>query len=274
MSTLRPVKDISEYKRLKEALRDRFENERTGDQVLFRDQTKILQPLINTQQQTVNAIKEGQDTSATALTNALVPFTRELRTRNQQVDMLAQQPFYNQELPAISNVPKEFVHIDLDADLNETDRENLQDMSFELPSVVFDNKTIQETLEKIKTKNRIIGQMLGKKGPKVDAREKLQYESRRETLVTYRQKILGLQGAKQFVSTPKKTGKGLKTKIIDVIYYPSVGDLCTKLTELDAAKRAGNTGLENKINSILDELLRVKAIDKNEYDALYKKMFA
>ena len=78
---------------------------------------------------------------------------------------------------------------------------------------------------------------------------------------------------KQLVSTPKKTGKGLKNKLVDVIYYPSVEDLCAKLAELDAAKQAGNTGLDNNINSVLDELLRVKAIDKTIYNNLYKNIF-
>ena len=64
---LQPVRDIGEYKRVKEALRDRFENERTGDQDLFREQTKILQPLINSQQQTVKAIQDSQDVNSTAI---------------------------------------------------------------------------------------------------------------------------------------------------------------------------------------------------------------
>ena len=33
--TLQPIKDVSEYRRLKQTLRDRFDNERTGDQNLF-----------------------------------------------------------------------------------------------------------------------------------------------------------------------------------------------------------------------------------------------
>ena len=90
--TLQPVKDISEYKRLKETLKDRVENERTGDQDLFREQTKMLQPLINTQQQTVKAIKDTQDASSTAISNALVPIVRELE-RREQADSLMQQPF-------------------------------------------------------------------------------------------------------------------------------------------------------------------------------------
>src|SRR5579863_2647519 len=99
---LQPVKDIGEYKRLKETLKDRFENERTGDQDLFREQAKIFQPLINTQQQTVKAIKDSQDVNSTAINNALLPIVRELERRNDQVNFLAEQPFYREELPAIA----------------------------------------------------------------------------------------------------------------------------------------------------------------------------
>ena len=270
--TLQPVKDISEYKRLKETLKDRFENERTGDQDLFREQTKILQPLINTQQQTVKAIKDSQDANSTAITNALLPVVRELE-RREQADSLMEQPFYREELPAIAQTSPDIVKVDLDANLDEIDRENLQDMSFELPSVVFKNKTVEETLEKIKTENRSIGQKLGKES-KLKPHISEAYSSRKQTLKTYKQIIEGLQGAKQFISTPKKRGKGLKNKIVDAIYYPSVDDLCVKLIELKAAKQAGNTGLDNNINSILDELLRVQAIDKTEYNNLYKNIFS
>ena len=55
------------------------------------------------------------------------------------------------------------MHVDLDAQLNESDRENLQDMSLDLPSQVFRNKTIEQTLDMIKTENRKMGQHLGVK---------------------------------------------------------------------------------------------------------------
>jgi hypothetical protein len=272
MSLLHPIKDISEYKRVKDTLRDRFENERTGDQDLFREQTKIFQPLINTQQQTVKAIKDSQDVNSTAISNALLPVVRELE-RRERADSLMEQPFYREELPAIAQASPDIMKVDLDAKLDEKDRENLQDMSFELPSVVFKNKTVEETLEKIKTENRSIGQKLGKKGETKPHISEV-YSSRKQTLKTYKHAIEGLQGVKQFMSTPKKTGKGLKNKIVDAIYYSSANDLCTKLAELIAAKQAGNTGLDNNINSILDELLKIQAINKNEYDALYSHFFA
>jgi len=268
---LQPVNDTAEYKRVKKVLTDRFENERTGDQDLFREQTKILQPLINTQQQTVKAIKDSQDVSSTAITNALLPIVRDLE-RREQADLLMEQPFYHEELPAIAQASPDILKVDLDGNLNQTDLENLEDMSFELPSNVFKHKTVEETLEKIKTENRSIGQKLGK-NTKLKPQELKVYQSRKETLKTYQEIIEGLQGAKQFVSTPKKTGKGLKNKIVDAIYYHSLDDLCKKLVELDVAKKAGNTGLDNTINSILDELLKVKAINKNEYDALYSQIF-
>ena len=61
--------------------------------------------------------------------------------------------------------------------------------------------------------------------------------------------------------------------VIDVIYYPSIEDLCANLAQLCAAKEVGNTGLDNNINSVLDELLRVKAIDKTIYNNLFKNIF-
>ncbi len=175
---LQPVKDIKEYKRVKEALRDRDEAEWTGDQDLFRQQTKILQPLINTHQQSVKAIKECQEVNI----KALEPLTRELQRRNDQAAaaaLLAEQP-----LPTITQASPGVININLDSNLDETDVKNLKDMSFELPSVVFKNKAIEETLEKIKTENRSIGQKLGKGpvGQKVTTKDKDIYSSRKKTL--------------------------------------------------------------------------------------------
>jgi len=76
---------------------------------------------------------------------------------------------------------------------------------------------------------------------------------------------LGLEGAKQFV------GSGLKNTS-DVIFYASVDHLCLKLAELCAARKAGNNGLDNVINSILVEFPKVQAISKGPYDILYKNI--
>ena len=57
--TLQPIKDVSEYKRLKQTLRDRFENEKTGDQNLFEEQTKKYKPLLTSQQEISNAMQDA-----------------------------------------------------------------------------------------------------------------------------------------------------------------------------------------------------------------------
>jgi len=255
MTMLQPVKNLNEYKRIKEALRERFETERTGDQNLFREQSKILQPLIkpliSTQEQTVKAIQDNRF------------LARDVQRRPALMD----EPIGEADLvlgvaPEVGS--SEVIKVDLDSDLNETDKRNLQDMNFDMPSVVFTNKKIEATIAKIKTENRRIGQKLGR-GSDATEQEKEKYESYKKTLKIYRQKIEGLEGAKQFV------GKGLKKS--DVLFYSSVDDLCTRLLQLYSAKQAGNTGLDNIINSILDELSKVNAISKDEYDNLYKSIF-
>ena len=49
--TLQPIKDIREYKRLKQTLQTRFEFDKTGEQNLFEDQTRILKPLLDASMQ-------------------------------------------------------------------------------------------------------------------------------------------------------------------------------------------------------------------------------
>jgi hypothetical protein len=258
---IQPLKDIDEYKRIKENLRNRFDAERTGDQNLLTEQTKLLQPLINTQEQTVQAIRGNKDLNV---------LTKELQRRNDQFDLLSEQPFYRYEidpgLPALEASKPANIEINLDSGLTEIDRKNLRTMHFKLPSEVFEQKKTEEVLDKIKTANRTIGQHLGKSSAATKQQKEI-YESHFETLKIYKKKILGLEGAQQFV------GKGLKKKKThDVILYQSIDDICAKLEQLIAAKKAGNTGLDNNIISILDELLRTKAVSKDEYNELNKNI--
>jgi hypothetical protein len=285
---LQPVKDIDEYTRIKKTLRNKFDAERTGDQHLFIEQSKLLQPLIkpllSTQEQTVKAIQERPHRPLTAIMPAVISQTsgasgNRVRASVSSGDLrsgasggersLEQQSASSHGMPAeapadssaVSDDEQPLIKIDLDSGLNDTDIRNLQDMKLDLPSVVFKNKKIEETLNKIKSVNRSIGQKLGKASD-IPAQEKEIYISWKETLGNYKQKIQGLEGAKQFV------GQG-----VDVIFYPSIEDLCLKLAEFDAAKQAGNTGIDNRINSVLDELLRTQAISKDVYDNLYKNIF-
>ena len=292
--TLQPIRDVQEYKRLKESLKARFESDRTGEQELFTEQTKIFQPLIKTQQDTSKAIQEkivqGQTAIQTAAADALGPLTKELQRRNDQAEL----PFYKDEVPGPTKIdsdktPTTPAPYDPDKHLTETDMRNLYEMHFPPPSRVLNDARLNglqrtmDILEKVKTMNRRIGQKLAINST-ISEEDKIKYSSRKNTLVIYKESLEELTNLiasadddDEFVAASdspveskpkKKSGKGVET-----IYYPNIEELCNRLSILCAAKDAGNTGLNNNIQSILDELLRVSAIDMPEYNKLYKKIF-
>ena len=109
-------------------------------------------------------------------------------------------------------------------------------------------------------------------------------EAQKQTMKIYKDSILALKGAEKFTSKSGeglrkhklyklKRGRGRPKKYPDIITCASTDELCEKLVEFDTAKETGNTGLDNSINSILDEMLEIKFINKDEYDILYKNIF-
>ena len=303
--TLQPIKDVSEYKRLKQTLRDRFENERTGDQNLFEEQSKKYKPLLTSQQEISNAMQnaakqivESQNEGHTAL-QPLLPLLQNIQ-RTQIAQQIAAPRRQLPSLPSATMTPsnyatpqaslsgqdtktthipvpvsarKDIIRVDFDSQLDNSDLYNLKTLKLPKPSEVFNSNMIAETLDLIKTHNRAIGQKLGKgtASKKLTTLQKSEIESQRETLKKYSDILETTEAGKKLVVSHKsdKTGSGIH----GVLYYSSVEDLCSKLALLDAAKQAGNNGLNNNINSILDELLRINAIDKNEYNDVYKAIF-
>src|ERR1700730_16907488 len=63
--------------------------------------------------------------------------------------------------------------VNLDKGLDETDLENLEDLSLPLPSVVYNTKKINPVLKSIATENRKIGQFLGTGSKRTDAEKKI-----------------------------------------------------------------------------------------------------
>lgn len=267
----RPKFDIKYYNQQKDYLRKKFESERTGEQDLLYENTKLFKPVLTSQQQIQDKISEGQ--------NILQPFTQELQRRNDLMETSQYLPFYQapmvEDVPRYSTPQKPVIYVDPDKDLNTTDRENLDDLSLDLPSVVQQRGSFDNVFKQIKTKNKEIGQHLGKNSKKSD-KEKEILESQKQTLKKYKNAIRDLQGAEQFIT---KKGEGIRRvnqkrgrprKYPAVFQYRDATDLIYKLQEYITAKDAGNTGLDNTIISMLDELLHTKVISKSEYDNLYK----
>src|SRR5271170_2272179 len=252
---------IEKYKNQKKHLKQYYEREKTGDQTLYTDQAKLLQPLINSQKETSRTIQDKIVTGQESLSNALVPLVQELQKRIDQVEALQSLPFYN--IPEIEGVPQstpkvtpqkeqqQYINVDLDGELlDQTHQENLQDMQFELPSVVQEKGTLKKTLESITKKKNSLVQLTGKTGSKRSDGEKEVFKSQKATLEIYERKIKTLQ--KNYSEFDIKLGKGLcKHKLVkrgrgrpklkpDLIVYCTLDDLVYKLGEYITAKEAGN----------------------------------
>ena len=112
------------------------------------------------------------------------------------------------------------------------------------------------------------------------------YTSQYKTLRKYEGRLIHIgESMKLVTSTPKKkAGEGLKIKkpgkkiwknrkSVDVIICSNPADIYQQLQKFCTAKEAGNTGVDNHIITCLDKLLEVNAIDMDDYNNLYKKIF-
>src|SRR5260221_6408155 len=110
------------YKEQRDALRRRFEAEKTGDKTLFIDQTKLFKPLIEVQKETSKAIED----KIAANRDVLIPFTRELQKRNEQLEALQNLPYRGiQSGIDDSQKSQDIIDVDLDAGMGETHSKNL-----------------------------------------------------------------------------------------------------------------------------------------------------
>ena len=89
------MRNLEEYVKIRKALKQRFENERAGEQFRYADQSELFKPIIEAQKETSKDIKNTIVSGQEGTSNVLIPFTNELRRRNDQIDELQTLPFYN-----------------------------------------------------------------------------------------------------------------------------------------------------------------------------------
>ena len=198
---------MSQYKRVKNEVKQMFQNEKLGNQQYYTDQQKLFQPIIDTTKESTKNLEQNIVDNRQNLQNILVPFTEQFMRANDQREAIQAMPFYTSDI-AEESTPKKLrpiIIVNLDKNLDETDRENLQDLSLPLPSEVYENNEIEETLKKIATENRKLGQFLGV-GSKKSAAEKTMYESQKKTLETYKDILIST------AKGSKLRGEGLKRK--------------------------------------------------------------
>ena len=144
--------DINNYTKLKNEVKEMYLNDKLGNQQSYADQQKLFEPIIDTAKTTTKTLAEKIVDNKQNLQNILVPFTEQLMRANEQREAIQAMPFYD-SLIAESTPKKErpIITVNLDKNLDETDLENLQDLSLTPLSVVYEKKEIEETLKKIAT---------------------------------------------------------------------------------------------------------------------------
>jgi hypothetical protein len=278
--------DTNEYTKVKNEVKQMFLNEMLGKQQYYTNQEKLFQPIIDTTRETTKNLEQKIVDNRQNLNDILVPFTNQLMRANDQREAIQAMPFYTSDIPEVgyreSTPKKDALIVNLDKGLNETDRENLEDLSLPLPSEVYNNKKIKLILDSIATENRKIGQFLGAGSKKTEV-EKTMYESQKKTLEKYRDILIKTKAGSELIGEGYKKKK--KTKLVtvkrgrgrpksaQVVHYENPDQLVKQLEENLTALHAGNNGVYNTAVSILDELLEIRAISKETYDKIYQNNF-
>ena len=130
--------DINEFRNIKSNVKKHYQDQKTGEQNLFQETSKLFKPITESSKESTKQLLTNQQQ---LLTNQQ-QLTDQVNNQNQrieQVTTLQSLPYYGD--PQIEDVPqstpkKDYIEVDLDKGLNETDKENLQDMSLDLPSEV------------------------------------------------------------------------------------------------------------------------------------------
>jgi len=292
--TMIPIKDMNENKILRKYLKNMFDSERSGDQTFLREQTRTFEPILNVQKETSKAIKDNIVSNKEATSNTLMPLIHEMQRRNDQIDELASQPFYQTQIeqpeiqPAIQSKPKKSsINVDHNLGLDDSDLQNLKDMSFESPNELHNKFLEFETKQEMQNEMDLIESKVVKKKNslkilRTSTKSKKEgladmYNSQYQTLEKYIDKLDHLAKNMGVIvsSTPtKRTGEGIKKKKnVEVIICSNSDDLYLELEKFCAAKEAGHSGVDNHIIAILDKLLKDKYIDMDDYNDFYKNIF-
>ena len=129
---LAPIKNEKEYNSIENDLKKWYE--RTGDQDMLRETEKLFTLLIKGQELATNSLENKIEVSQDVTRNALVPFSTELRRRNDIIGDYQNLPLYVKELMYF----KEPYTINLNKGLNTPDVENPKLIALDPPQIVYE----------------------------------------------------------------------------------------------------------------------------------------
>jgi hypothetical protein len=257
------------HKDVKQKLKQHFRDKRSNEQSLIKEGEKYFNPVTKAQKEVSREILESLNKNQENITNSLVPYTRNLERRIDQVEDLHSLPYYNAPLEGLEGISQSTPikegftkNIDLDNGLNDTDKENLSIFYLDLPSDVLKKGTHIATLQKLSGCEIKIGKVLSekdKKGKKSSGGEKEIAKSQKETFKKYRDRINLIKSAYK----EEVFGDGLEIKDMNN------DDLIKILHETTNDIGNSKIGL-----TALDELLKRRLIDDNKYKKVVMTYFS
>ena len=267
--------DPTTYSKVKNEVKEMFRDEKVGKQQTYENQSELFKPIINSTKEVVQNIADEKQ--------SLVPYHR-LALRQAIQEMSGLSDVFTEPKESTPITQRYAPKVDLNKGFDQTDIENLADLSLPLPQEVFTNiEVIPEILKEVTTKIKSLAQEFREdRLIKKSNREKEIYESQRNTLSKYKDRLKYIHESKQVVGegnnchckgkklVKKKCGRG-RPKTNYTIVYNDANDLLQKLEEYIAAYHAGNNGVYNTIITMLDELLNSKIICKDTHDQILKR---
>ena len=185
--------DPSTYSKVKNEVKEMFRDEKVGKQQTYENQSELFKPIINSTKEV--ALDEKQSLNA-QLRSASSLMKNILAHRDNEQRLALRQAI--QDMSGLSDVftePKESTpkapRVDLNKGFDQSDIENLQDLSLPLPHEVFFNiDEIPEILKEVTSKIKTLAQefredILTKKSEG----EKKMYQSQRNTFDKYKRRL-------------------------------------------------------------------------------------
>ena len=246
-------------------LQKKFINEKLGEDVLQYEAAKLFKPLTEAQEVSTAATTQKLD----KVVDTLERLPAQLAIEENPIQSL----FTERALPA---PPKKDTIVDPDINM---DLDILRRYGFKPPSQVSPSES-EDIQKRTINYNRVLGQTKRYTSSQEDKdaitkeiKSLTEYRERLKLLSKGQELIVKGKGMKKSYKKPKHKGKAKPHKLGGTLkYYDDPDVLVQQFHLLVASKQAGNTGVDNEISVIIDELVRKGYITKTEAVQLDKSI--
>ena len=196
--------DSTTYSKVKNEVKNMFRDEKVGKQQTYESQSELFKPIINTTKETMQSIVNEKQNLNNIL--ALRDNQQRLALRDVIQEMSGLSDVFSEPKESTPITQRNVPRVDLNRGFDETDIENLQDLSLPLPNEAFTNiDEISEIIREVTQKIKGLAQEFREdRISKKTEKEKKIYESQRDTLDKYKKRLKYIQESRQVVGEGRR----------------------------------------------------------------------